>query len=183
MISPVDGFNIHKPSKPTLNSNLVKTCSPITSLLSWNFAPHTTTRPWQTSCCNILHRARYLVNYVKSIGVLTKNVIGKQDFAIFDFKMRFGGLFYTTEICSPQWCVCPAYLDKCMYSQIARFMGPIWGPSGAYRTQLGPRWAPGGSHELCFLGWLRFVEYDCYKKRLPRLISVYRTLDLCIDLP
>ena len=26
-------------------------------------------------------------------------------------------------------------------SQIARFMGPIWGPSGADRTQVGPMWA------------------------------------------
>ena len=33
-------------------------------------------------------------------------------------------------------------------AQIARFMGPTWGPSGADRTQVGPMVA----HELCYLG-------------------------------
>ena len=29
-----------------------------------------------------------------------------------------------------------------MLSLISRFMGPIWGPSGADRTHVGPMWAP-----------------------------------------
>ena len=35
--------------------------------------------------------------------------------------------------------------------QIARFMGPTWGPSEADRTQVGPCWP----HEPCYLGILR----------------------------
>ena len=35
-----------------------------------------------------------------------------------------------------------------IYTLIARFMGPIWGPYGADRTQV----APCSPHELCYLG-------------------------------
>ena len=35
-----------------------------------------------------------------------------------------------------------------VYPQIAKFMGPTWGPSGADRTQVGPCWP----HELCYQG-------------------------------
>ena len=35
----------------------------------------------------------------------------------------------------------------CLYTQIARFMGPKWGPSGADRTQVGSM-----LDELCYLG-------------------------------
>ena len=40
-----------------------------------------------------------------------------------------------------------------MMSLIARFMGPIWGPSGADRTQVGPMLP----HELCYLGQFEFI--------------------------
>ena len=35
-----------------------------------------------------------------------------------------------------------AYQRRAVYTMIARFMGPTWGPSGADRTQVGPRLAP-----------------------------------------
>ena len=35
-----------------------------------------------------------------------------------------------------------AHTLKLLLSQIARFMGPTWGPSGAVRTQVGPMLAP-----------------------------------------
>ena len=40
------------------------------------------------------------------------------------------------------------YWDNRMTTLIAKFVGPIWGPSGAERTQVGPCWP----HELCYLG-------------------------------
>ena len=33
--------------------------------------------------------------------------------------------------------------SKCMHTQIARFMGPTWGPPGNDRAQVGPMLAPG----------------------------------------
>ena len=44
------------------------------------------------------------------------------------------------------------------YTQIARFKGPTWGPSGADRTQV----APCGPHELCYLGipWNQHLGTD-----------------------
>ena len=41
----------------------------------------------------------------------------------------------------------------CMYSLIATFMGPTWGPSGADRTQVGPMLAP----------WTLLSGILCYK--------------------
>ena len=38
--------------------------------------------------------------------------------------------------------------DICIPTQIAGFLGPIWGPSGADKTQVGPKLA----HEPCYLG-------------------------------
>ena len=32
--------------------------------------------------------------------------------------------------------------DSCMFTQIAKFMGPTWGPPGSCRHQMGPMWAP-----------------------------------------
>ena len=34
------------------------------------------------------------------------------------------------------------HIFQVILSLITRFMGPIWGPYGADRTQVGPRWAP-----------------------------------------
>ena len=39
-------------------------------------------------------------------------------------------------ICDRQW------EDNCSNTKITRFMGPIWGPPGTDRTQVGPRLAP-----------------------------------------
>ena len=55
----------------------------------------------------------------------------------------------------------------CGSSQIARFMGPTWGPSGADRTQVGPMLAPWtllSGHVLtqCLVPWiLAFVHWHC----------------------
>ena len=48
-----------------------------------------------------------------------------------------------------RWVV-PCVFQFLYATLIARFMGPIWGPSGADRTQ--PRWAPCWPHEPCCLG-------------------------------
>ena len=47
-------------------------------------------------------------------------------------------------------------------TQIAKFMGPTWGPPGACR----PRWAPCWPHEPCYQGSIRFsrngiIEQNC----------------------
>ena len=55
-------------------------------------------------------------------------------------------------ITRPQW-VHWHILQGCFsLSQIAKFMGPTWGPPGSCRPQTGPIW----SHEPCYLGcnWL-----------------------------
>ena len=68
-------------------------------------------------------------------------------------------------------------------TQIAKFMGPTWGPSGANRTQVGPmvapwtwgqhgahqgptapRWAPWWPHELCHLGIYSHWEHREQKR-------------------
>ena len=40
-----------------------------------------------------------------------------------------------------------------LFTLIARFMWPTWGPSGVDRTQVGPMLA----HELCYQGIYRFA--------------------------
>ena len=66
------------------------------------------------------------------------------------------------------WWVADELLTKISeISLLARFMGPIWGPSGP----TGPRWAPCWPHELCYLGlpvivfthWGR-VTHICFSK-------------------
>ena len=39
-----------------------------------------------------------------------------------------------------------------LYSQIAKFMGPTWGPPGSCRPQMGPMLAP------CYQGWIPLVH-------------------------
>ena len=48
-------------------------------------------------------------------------------------------LWFRCYKCNSRWTPCTK-LDKRIL--IARFMGPIWGPSGADRTQVGPMLAP-----------------------------------------
>ena len=53
--------------------------------------------------------------------------------AIFDYDLVLGPHFSTGLMkCA----------DRRQLSQIAKFMGPTWGPSGADRTQVGPMLAP-----------------------------------------
>ena len=44
----------------------------------------------------------------------------------------------------------PAYIPT---SQIARFMGPPWGPPGSCRSQVGPIWP----HEPCYQGYIYLI--------------------------
>ena len=39
-----------------------------------------------------------------------------------------------------------SYITTSLYSQIAKFMGPTWGPPGSCRPQMGPCWP----HEPCY---------------------------------
>ena len=46
-------------------------------------------------------------------------------------------------------------------SQIARIMGPTWGPP------VGPKWAPCRPHEPCYQGWYQYIAmpssfFSCY---------------------
>ena len=51
----------------------------------------------------------------------------------------------------------PSCHNIIMSTQIAKFMGPTWGPPGACRTQMGPCWP----HEPCYQGiYLQGQEFD-----------------------
>ena len=53
------------------------------------------------------------------------------------------------------------YVQYCIPSLIARFVGPTWGPTG-------PRWAPCWPHELCYLGCYDNIIRSALKsKRCP----------------
>ena len=47
-----------------------------------------------------------------------------------------------------------ALLDLCMGAQIAKFMGPTWGPPGSCRPQMGPMLAPW----ILLSGWFRRID-------------------------
>ena len=65
---------------------------------------------------------------------------------------------------------------------IARFMGPIWGPYGADRTQVGPMLA----HELCYLrysGMHISIPFSPYCHLLSYLIIQRLLSDFSIKIP
>ena len=48
------------------------------------------------------------------------------------------------------------------HTQIAKFMGPTWGHSGAHLGPAGPRWAPCWPHEPCYQGsWPLIHSHVC----------------------
>ena len=53
---------------------------------------------------------------------------------------------------------------KSIHTLIARFMGPIWGPSGAVRAQVGPMLAPWTllSGYLMYFIYTKFLDYPCF---------------------
>ena len=75
-----------------------------------------------------------------------------------------------------------------VYSLIAMFMGPIWGASGADRTQVGPMLAPWTS--LSGLAWAQslFWIIKSYKREImtvlvplpPREIAIFKLMGSCI---
>ena len=76
-------------------------------------------------------------------------------------KVRAGtGAAYLT------WIIQNSHFDMVQYStaQIAKFMGPIWGPSGSCRPQMGPMLAPW----TLLSGWAKHSNESCGKWRTLR---------------
>ena len=77
-----------------------------------------------------------------------------QENAFENLVWKMGGHFVSISMCQAidlKW--------SCRMSQIAKFMGPTWGPPGSCRPQMDPCWP----HEACYLGqYLLCVVYSAY---------------------
>ena len=66
-----------------------------------------------------------------------------------------------------------------MHPLIARFMGPIWGPSGSNRTQVGPMLSP----QTLLSGWVKNINND---RQIPAIClhikQIYLSADLTHDM-
>ena len=61
-------------------------------------------------------------------------------------------------------------------TQIARLMGPTWGPLGSYRPQMGPMWAPWNllsGYDCPFLKWTAKTTWQGTRIAVPVMATSY----------
>ena len=85
----------------------------------------------QLSCTNPLICISYLCKICNNSTVFLQEIVLKRDYLLHCHHSGTGGVG--------------------LYAQIAKFMGPTWGPPGSCRPQMGPMLAPW----ILLSGWLR----------------------------
>ena len=120
----------------------------------WN---HFINYSWRISWCSQSWRILRYPNPCKHVAQST-NILNLNCIASYQSNGRalLLSYIYQYRVCSPR----AAALGR-VATQIAKFMGPTWGPPGSCR----PRWAPCWPHEPCYqgcisqVGWPPLVAY------------------------
>ena len=74
-----------------------------------------------------------------------------------DFEKKNGYLYIKDNLkCKKMWTTNRNFVFGFRMPQIAKFMGPTWGPPGSYQLQMGPMLA----HEPCYQGHL-VLKWEC----------------------
>ena len=92
------------------------------------------------------------------------------------FSLTMGMLWTVFEIivAVAQTCYCCVNItvSRVAYSQIARFMGPTWGPPGDDSTQVGPM-------NLCYQGWF-YLSIGAQQVEFQRWHNIYSLISITI---